>query len=323
MDTQLLKYIKAISKLRRDYKLGGAPHKPILLLAVFSLIKKGIINSNKIYITPELVLEFKELWMVLVNTPHLPNFSLPFYHMKSEPFWTLVSKQDAVIPLTSSYSIRSFKALRESIEFALLNEEFFKLLMDPVSNHFFTNHVLSTYFNESNYRELQANYSIGEQLKLEILNENTNTYAAKMQELLHTLNKEEFQEEVFIRGGVFKRLVPKLYNYACSISGMRIESVNNIQMVDACHIVPFSVSHDDTIGNGICLCPTLHRAFDRGLISLTLNYEVIVSEKLIENESLYQLSIFKGRKISLPEHLKYYPAEHNILHHQHTVFLNY
>lgn len=321
MNTQLLKYIKAISKLRRDYKFGGAPHKPILLLAIFNLIRKGIITSNRIYITPELVLEFKELWRVLVNTPHFPNFALPFYHMKSEPFWILVIKQDSDIPLTSSYSVRSFKALRESIECALLNEEIFTLLEDSVSNQLLTDHVLKTYFNESNYKELRAHYSIGEQLKLEILNDDSGNYTARMEELMRRMNKEEFQEEVYIRGGIFKREVPKLYNYTCAISGMRIESVLNIQMVDACHIVPFSRAHDDTIGNGICLSPTFHRAFDRGLLSISLNFEILVSKKLIEKESLYELSRFHGRKIGLPEQSKYFPTKQNILHHQQNVFI--
>lgn len=32
----------------------------------------------------------------------------------------------------------------------------------------------------------------------------------------------------------------------------------NAQLVDACHIVPFAISKDDTINNGISLSPNLH-----------------------------------------------------------------
>ncbi|WP_201288840.1 HNH endonuclease signature motif containing protein [Polaribacter septentrionalilitoris] len=39
-------------------------------------------------------------------------------------------------------------------------------------------------------------------------------------------------------------------------------------MIDACHIVPFSISNDDTIPIGISLSPNLYRAFDRGLITI-------------------------------------------------------
>jgi len=78
--------------------------------------------------------------------------------------------------------------------------------------------------------------------------------------------KTLFKEEVFIRSGIFKREIPKLYNNTCAISQLRIDATANISMVDACHIVPFSEAYDDTLTNGIALCPNLHRAFDRGLI---------------------------------------------------------
>ncbi|WP_079718442.1 HNH endonuclease [Parapedobacter luteus] len=47
---------------------------------------------------------------------------------------------------------------------------------------------------------------------------------------------------------------------------------------------PFSVSHDDRIGNGIALCPNMHRAFDRGLLSVDEDYRVIVSPHFTEDE---------------------------------------
>lgn len=40
-------------------KNGGAPHKPILLLAVIELFEKGIYNTNHILILPELVASFR------------------------------------------------------------------------------------------------------------------------------------------------------------------------------------------------------------------------------------------------------------------------
>lgn len=33
---------------------------------------------------------------------------------------------------------------------------------------------------------------------------------------------------------------------------------------------------DDTIGNGLSLCPNLHHAFDRGLIAIDDEYRVLV-----------------------------------------------
>ncbi len=119
-----------------------------------------------------------------------------------------------------------------------------------------------------------------------------------------------------MRGGVFKKVVPRIYNYTCCISGMRVTAGSAVQMIDACHIVPFSESHDDTIGNGISLCPNLHRAFDRGLISIDENYKVIVSSQFRESdESDYSIRKYQSKRILLPTEEKYRPSRENLIWH--------
>jgi putative restriction endonuclease len=112
----------------------------------------------------------------------------------------------------------------------------------------------------------------------EILQEGAETYRTRIQELKRRLDEDTYQEEIFVRSGIFKREVPRIYNHTCCISGLRVDATINVTMVDACHIVPFSISYDDTITNGLALCPNLHRAFDRGLIAISDDYRVVVSE---------------------------------------------
>lgn len=128
-------------------------------------------------------------------------------------------------------------------------------------------------------------------------------------------------EEVFVRGSLFKKTVPRIYDYTCCISRMKINTLPNIQMVDACHIYPFSLSNDDTITNGIALCPNLHRAFDRGLISINEDYHVQVTGDLTENESAYGLTQFDGVPIQLPAQERYYPSRKALAWHWKAVFL--
>jgi putative restriction endonuclease len=79
-------------------------------------------------------------------------------------------------------------------------------------------------------------------------------------------------------------------------------------MIDACHITPWSSSKNDTIQNGIALTPTLHRAFDRALIGINADYQVVVSNSFVENgDSPYGLRQFHGRKITLPEREAWWP----------------
>ena len=91
---------------------------------------------------------------------------------------------------------------------------------------------------------------------------------------------------------------------------------DHISMIDACHIVPFSESYDDTITNGIALCPNLHRAFDRGLIAISDDYEVLVKPNFIESDSAFTINQFKNRKILLPSQKEYYPSPENLRQHR-------
>jgi putative restriction endonuclease len=101
---------------------------------------------------------------------------------------------------------------------------------------------------------------------------------------------------------------------------MRIDATISISMIDACHIVPFSVSYDDTITNGIALCPNLHRAFDRGLIAVDENYRVVVSGAFREDETSYSLGAFDGKEIKLPMKENYFPLKGNFEWHRENVF---
>ncbi|MFN5209410.1 MAG: HNH endonuclease, partial [Bacteroidota bacterium] len=93
-----------------------------------------------------------------------------------------------------------------------------------------------------------------------------------------------------------------------------------VSMIDACHIVPFSVSHDDTVSNGIALCPNLHRAFDRGLISIDNDYTVKISSLFREEENPYSIRHLEKKKILLPLNKKYYPSVNNLEWHRSNVF---
>jgi putative restriction endonuclease len=89
---------------------------------------------------------------------------------------------------------------------------------------------------------------------------------------------------------------------------MRVISTYDVAMVDACHIVPVGRHGSDHVTNGLSLCPNLHRAFDRGLISVDDNYRVLVSDSFGEVEGHpYSLRSLAGKPLALPFDRKYYP----------------
>jgi putative restriction endonuclease len=239
--------------------------------------------------------------------------------MRSEGFWKLLCWPGEEIPLTKSNSIKSFKALVETVMCAEMDEELFTCMSDPVSNQMLKDELLRLYFPGVINLIIQSDEL--QQRTDALLQLDRTRYKEQLEKIVRGKSDEEIQEEYFVRGALFKKEVPKQYDYTCAISRMRIISFENIQMVDACHIVPFSVSQDDTIKNGICLSPTLHRAFDRGLITITEDYKVKVSPAVREVTSTASLGQFNGIPILTPPHPAYVPSKENLLWHGREVFV--
>jgi len=315
MQDHLLKYIQSFRKLRVDRTHGVAPHKPILLLSVLQAYQNGIIHSGRIYITPELVALFKTNWSLLVTTQHDCRISYPFYYLKSEKFWKLAPKSGFENINEMGSIMKSFSNLNAAVEFAIIEDDLFLLMQDKRSNSILTHFLLDEFFpiTKQNFtNSIAGQQNLFDDIEDKILHEDPIKYRQEINQLVLQQN----EEEIFIRGSIFKREIPKIYNYTCCISGMKIAAIISVSMVDACHIVPFSESYDDTITNGISLCPNLHRAFDRGLISIDDNYKVLVKSNWSEDYSNYSIKQFEGKQIILPSNPSQFPSLENFNSHR-------
>ena len=311
-NNSLPKYLHHFSHLKRDRKNGGAPHKPILLLSVIRMFEKGVFRDRRIEIIPELVASFNSHWAQLVTTNHHKIFALPFYHMRSEPFWKLIANPGCDKWIDSKGSMRTFGNLTTAVQCAVIDDDLVELLRNPETRDVLKVGLLDKYFGSNVFEAIEDDLP-----DASILHESSEAYREKILHLKKNADDNLFQEEIFIRSGIFKREIPKLYNFTCAISGMRLDATSNVSMIDACHIVPFSESYDDTIPNGIALTPTLHRAFDRGLISISDDYRVIVLSKFTENRnSPFNLSQFHLQEIILPEDAKFHPSLENLQIHR-------
>jgi putative restriction endonuclease len=300
-------FAKKLGRLRIDRSKGApAPHKAVLLLSVVQSIEYGEVTDNRVYITAELVARFKDNWHAYVrDNSFTPNFSLPFYHLKSDGFWHLRTLPGRELLLTSSHSIRSFRALKDAVAYAYFDEGVYALLQDQGNRDIIKQTLLIAYLNGAPMQEQR--YDLFHEVEAKILNEPAVAYRREV--------AASDEEELFVRSGVFKKVVPKIYNYSCCISGMKIAATREVQMIDACHIVPFAESHDDTISNGLSLSPNLHRAFDRFLITLGDDYKVIVSDSFTESGS-HGIRTFHGQRILLPREERYYPSAENVRWHR-------
>lgn len=236
-------------------------------------------------------------------------------------FWELVPKPGYQFALTSSNSIKSFKALNEALDHALIDKELFELLQDRTNRNILIEAILSQYFkgNEiSKVDELKGDYDKAIQTKL--FNEPSSEYIENVKNFYSNQSDidEDLEIENFSRGEAFKKEIPKIYDYTCAITEMRVDSTANVSMIDACHIIPFSLSFNDTIKNGIALCPNMHRAFDRGLICIDDNYRVIVSKIFMESYSHYSIKQFNRKEILRPKDENYWPSLENLRSHRNS-----
>lgn len=311
-------YTRKFTKLRQGVtRYGPAPHKPVLLLTVIHGIESGLICQNRIELTPELVASFKSIWTRLVNTAHQPLIAQPFFYMRSEKFWHHVANPGYEEWVRGAKNCNSIGVLRNMLAYARLDDGLYQCLSDPVGRELLRQVLFGNYFKDKLPEQLAIYPDYMDTLVGKCVAESPEEYRAEILHLQQTLDKSSFEEEVFVRTGAFKKELLKVYDNTCCISGLRVETLSNASLIDACHIVQFAESHDDTISNGFCLCPTLHRAFDRGLIAVDDDYRVIVSPQLYEPvQSKYSIAQFAGQIIRLPQKTIYYPGRVNFRTHR-------
>jgi putative restriction endonuclease len=307
----LKKYLTKFSKLRRaDTPYGKAPHQPVFLLTIIEEIEKGDISNNEIKITPEIVALFKENFALLCNQGHNANFFLPFNHL-DKTFWHIQPNFWYKI----NAAIRGFKGLQEVVDYGYFENDLFDLLIQSVSRDALKECLINTYFPDKKNAFVKIKYGGG-------------GYLANLEKYLLNESKEnptallmDEEEEKFVRGGLFKKLVPQVYNSTCSFSGMRLISSFGFSMIDACHIIPFSVAKNDKVSNGIALCPNLHRAFDRGLLAVDNEFKIVVSTQFAEDvTNNYSLKTLENKPIQFPFGKVHNPLKENFEWHRNNVF---
>jgi putative restriction endonuclease len=304
-------YRSRFAKLRvaRSRQHGEAPYKPALLLAVLDGIEDGSIQNNCIAITPELLAAFRSICRDLSISAlfRANDFSLPFYHLTGDRFWHLRTQPGMEVMLTASRSVKSFRSLRDTIEYAYLDAELWELLQESIAREELRQTLLSRYFPQTRFRyQPTAGARAVQAVRRQMLEEPAAVYRT------HVVAADEL--DIAVRSSLFKRMVVEAYDHTCAISGLKLVSTHSAALnplLDACHIVPWAVSHDDTLPNGLALTPTLHRAFDRHLLRIDEDYRVRVATSFRElRGDAHGLLQFDGQQLRLPG--RRWPGQENL-----------
>lgn len=318
LDKNVDYYLNKLAQLRIDRSHGRpAPHKPILLLSIIDLIERGIITSNEIELSPEIVSTFLNYWNALYPAQK-GIVALPFFHLKSDGFWHLVPNDGYEKSFNLIRHIKSSYQIRDMVRHAYLDNELFALLLLDINRTMFRRVIINGYFEPEERNRLVEAVNLGrEAMKYEHL-------LIKEADEPYTANKprEKIRFKETVREAGFRHVIMSIYNYTCSVCNMRILTLEGASVVDAAHIVPFSVSANDDIRNGIALCKLHHWSFDEGLISIDDSYRVMTTPLLsAQRPTEWLLTDLKNKQIMLPQNETLYPAQEALHYHRENKFL--
>ncbi|MDX8386596.1 MAG: HNH endonuclease [Gallionella sp.] len=123
-----------------------------------------------------------------------------------------------------------------------------------------------------------------------------------------------------IKQNFFRRAVLSSYRGRCCMSDL-----SEPRLLIASHIVPWSIDKANRLNpsNGLCLSAIHDKAFDKGLITLTDDFKIVVSEVLKRNNESFVIEVLlplDGRTIEPPE--RFVPQAEFLAWHRNTLFVD-
>ncbi len=114
----------------------------------------------------------------------------------------------------------------------------------------------------------------------------------------------------------FRKTILASYDNKCCITGISLP-----QLLVASHIIPWAVDEKNRMNpcNGLCLNPLHDTAFDKGLITITPDYNIKISEMLKKEKKSFFMH-FENTKITLPQ--RFLPEREFLEYHNNNIFIN-
>jgi putative restriction endonuclease len=108
-------------------------------------------------------------------------------------------------------------------------------------------------------------------------------------EFEHSRDRISLSVSRIVRDRIFRQIVLRAYSERCAISGLKLINGSGRAEVAAAHIRPVEANGPDIISNGIALSGTVHWMFDRGLISLSDDLQILISRQANDPDSIKAL----------------------------------
>lgn len=281
--------VQAIEKMN-VWKRGDqrAPHKPLLLLYVFGKYLEG---HARFFEFSEIDEPLRKLLVDFGPARRTHHSELPFWHLASDGMWELRN-----IDLPKS-TIGSASAKRKML----------------IGNRALGGLTSACY----------------EQIK------NPGTMRTAVQAILHTSFPETIHEDILSAVGLppnenmpvgprtarFRQDVLRAYQNKCAICGFSSRLGDILVGVEAAHIKWHQAGGPDDLPNGVALCSLHHKLFDRGIITISPDLKVSVSETATGTAIFDHIVVaFHGKDMRIPLRKAYYPFDGYLRWHSREVF---
>jgi putative restriction endonuclease len=146
-----------------------------------------------------------------------------------------------------------------------------------------------------------------------------------MQEEQSTFQHEQERNRVaylssrIVRDSVFRRIVLRAYDARCAITSLKLINGAGRAEVEAAHIRPVEANGPDIISNGLALSGTAHWMFDRGLIGVADDREILISRHVNDPAGVHAM-INKSGRILTPSRAVDWPHPRFLRWHRENCF---
>ena len=141
-------YVEIFRNLSTGVQNGKKlPHKAVLLLSILTLVENVTITENKIHLDKIIANTFASTWGEYLHNTKTPSVWIPFWYMKSEPFWHFKALADENIlqNLLCFAGHPSVGQMRNVIKYAYVDEQLFSLMQDREESSKLTKALTETY----------------------------------------------------------------------------------------------------------------------------------------------------------------------------------
>lgn len=124
-------YVEKFRNLSTGVQNGKKlPHKAVLLLSIMTLVENGTITENKILLDKSIANTFASTWGDYLYNTKIPSVWIPFWYMKSEPFWHFkaIAENNVLQNLLCFAGHPTIGQMRNFIKYAYIDDQLFLLM---------------------------------------------------------------------------------------------------------------------------------------------------------------------------------------------------